>query len=90
METIETKYLQLRPFRSEDAPSVYTLASEYEIAANTLRIPHPYELHMAEEWIAGQAEAAINEKELTWAVTIKPEMKLIGSISLTFVFCSSR
>ncbi len=72
----------MRPFTMKDAPRVQQLASEYEIAANTLRIPHPYELSMAEEWIAGQPKAVQEQRELTWAVTIREKNLLIGSIGL--------
>jgi len=82
LKSIYTTRLQLRPFARTDAPRVQQLASDYEIAFNTLRIPHPYELPMAEEWIAGQAKAIEEQRELTWAVTIEKENLLIGSIGL--------
>lgn len=82
LETIHTTRLLLRPFRMADAPEVRQLASEYEIAANTLRIPHPYELAMAEKWIAGQKEALEEERELVWAVTQKDDHLLVGSVGL--------
>lgn len=85
LKTIQTGRLLLRPFSLADAPVVQQLASEYEIAANTLRIPYPYELKMAEEWIAGQAKAIGEQRELTWAVILKEKDLLIGSIGLILI-----
>ncbi len=82
LKQINTTRLLLRPFTLTDAPDVHQLASEYEIAANTLRIPHPYELSMAEDWIAGQVQAAEEQRELTWAVVQREEKMLLGSIGL--------
>lgn len=65
LKMIKTTRLLLRPFTITDASRVQQLASEYEIAVNTLRIPHPYELPMAENWIAGQEQAAEEQRELT-------------------------
>ena len=50
--TLHTPRLTLRPFEMSDAPAVHRLGSAYEVALNTLLIPHPYLEGMAEEWIA--------------------------------------
>lgn len=52
MYTLRTARLTLRPFTPADAPAVQRLASAYEVALNTLMIPHPYPEGMAEQWIA--------------------------------------
>ena len=52
MHTLRTSRLTLRPFTPADAPAVQRLASAYEVALNTLMIPHPYPEGMAEQWIA--------------------------------------
>lgn len=49
---LETERLILRAPRLEDAKIVATLADDRRIAENTLRIPHPYQLGDAEDWIA--------------------------------------
>ncbi|NVO12900.1 MAG: GNAT family N-acetyltransferase [Rhodoplanes sp.] len=49
---LETGRLILRAPRLEDAKTVATLADDRRIAENTLRIPHPYGLGDAEDWIA--------------------------------------
>ena len=56
MQTLKTPRLTLRPFTIEDAPAVEKLCSAYEIALNTLMIPHPYPPGAAEAWIAKNEE----------------------------------
>lgn len=85
IQILKSDRLVLRPFHLEDAQTVFELASEYEIAANTLRIPHPYELSMAEEWITGQATAEAEGKELVRAITQADSDRLIGSIGLILI-----
>jgi len=85
IKIIKTDRLVLRPFSLDDTQAVFELASEYEIAANTLRIPHPYELSMAEEWIAEQAAAEADGKELVWAITSEEDGLLVGSIGLILI-----
>ncbi len=48
---LATERLLLRPFVMDDAPAVQRLVSAYEIAENTLLIPHPYPEGAAAEWI---------------------------------------
>jgi ribosomal-protein-alanine N-acetyltransferase len=49
---LRTARLTLRPFTNADAPAVERLAGAYEVALNTLLIPHPYPEGAAVEWIA--------------------------------------
>jgi RimJ/RimL family protein N-acetyltransferase len=48
---LETKRLALRAPRLEDAKTIATLANDRRIAENTARIPHPYKLADAEDFI---------------------------------------
>jgi [ribosomal protein S5]-alanine N-acetyltransferase len=50
--TLRTARLTLRPFEMSDAPAVHQLVGAYEVALNTLVIPHPYPDGAAEQWIA--------------------------------------
>jgi RimJ/RimL family protein N-acetyltransferase len=50
---LETKRLALRAPHLEDAKTVAALANDRRIAENTARIPHPYRLADAENFIAG-------------------------------------
>jgi RimJ/RimL family protein N-acetyltransferase len=58
---LETKRLVLRAPRLGDAKTVATLANDRRIAENTARIPHPYKLSDAEDFItrAGKPDEAL-------------------------------
>ena len=49
---LETERLILRAPRPADAPLIATLVNDRRIAENTARIPHPYRLADAEDWIS--------------------------------------
>jgi RimJ/RimL family protein N-acetyltransferase len=49
---LETKRLTLRAPRHEDVKAIAVLANDRRIAENTTRIPHPYRLADAEEFVA--------------------------------------
>jgi RimJ/RimL family protein N-acetyltransferase len=49
---LETERLVLRAPRLEDAKTVAALANDRRIAENTARIPHPYKLADAKDWIS--------------------------------------
>jgi RimJ/RimL family protein N-acetyltransferase len=55
---LETKRLTLRAPRLEDAKTIAALANDRRIAENTARIPHPYKLSDAENFIG-----AVNKGE---------------------------
>jgi RimJ/RimL family protein N-acetyltransferase len=48
---LETERLRLRAPRLEDAKAIAMLVNDRRIAENTFRIPHPYSLADAKEWI---------------------------------------
>jgi RimJ/RimL family protein N-acetyltransferase len=50
--TLETERLVLRAPRDSDAKAIALLVNDRRIAENTLRIPHPYGLADAQEFIA--------------------------------------
>lgn len=80
--TLHTERLMLRPFTLEDAPAVVVLANDPDIAANTLSFPYPYELPMAEEWIAGQPERWEKGELANFAIVLREGNALAGSIGL--------
>ncbi len=49
---LATERLVLRPPHRDDAPAIASLANDKRIAVNTARIPHPYGLNHAEQFIA--------------------------------------
>jgi len=83
LPTIETDRLLLRPFTLADAPDVQRLASERDIASTTLNIPHPYEDGMAEQWIEAHEERYEKGELANFAVVLRSDDSLIGSIGLS-------
>ncbi len=51
-ERLETARLLLRPLRPDDAGVLLRELNDFAIARNTARIPHPYHLSDAEEFVA--------------------------------------
>jgi RimJ/RimL family protein N-acetyltransferase len=77
-----TDRLILREFSLEDAPNVQRLVGEWEVAYSLLIVPHPYEEGMAQEWIATHHPAYEAGERVSWAVTLREEGALVGSITL--------
>ena len=59
---LETARLVLRAPRLGDAKAVTALANDRHIAENTARIPHPYRLADAKDWIGGANTSADEEQ----------------------------
>ena len=78
MPTLETERLILRPFRREDAGAVATLAGNWEVARMLSRVPHPYPLEMAEEWIASHGR--LRETGAEYVFCIEHDGAVAGSI----------
>jgi RimJ/RimL family protein N-acetyltransferase len=76
---LETKRLALRAGRLEDAKAVAAIANDRRIAENTARIPHPYKLADAEQFIAGANKGA----EAAYLITLRNET-IIGACGLMF------
>jgi len=74
---LTTDRLILRPFEDADAAAVQELAGAREIAAMIPNIPHPYPDGAAEAWIA-----TVKERLKRYAITLKEDARLIGSITL--------
>ncbi len=75
---LETKRLTLRAPRLEDAKTVALLANDKRIAENTARIPHPYTLADANDFIAG---ANIAGGEVVFLITLQDD--IIGACGIT-------
>ena len=72
--TLRTDRLLLRPFTPEDIPELLPLIGAREVAATTRRIPHPYTLADAEEFIkTGQQSDEIN-----LAIVLQADSRLLG------------
>lgn len=79
---LTTERLLLRAFRPSDVDAVLALASDVEIARNTLNIPHPYQRSHAEAWIAAQPDQLRNREAVTYAVTDRAGGELFGAVGL--------
>ncbi len=80
---IHTDRLILRPFTLADAPGVQRLAGDRDIAWATPSIPHPYEDGMAEQWISTHQERYERGELVNFAITLRSDKSLIGSIGLS-------
>jgi len=75
---LETERLILRAPRLEDAKAVAKLANDRRIAENTARIPHPYRLSDAEDFIAATNKG---DGEIALMITLA-DGTLIGACGL--------
>lgn len=80
---IRTSRLLLRQFETGDAKDVQRLAGDRAVADTTLNIPHPYEDGMAESWILAHQRDYEAGKLVNFAVLLREEKALIGSIGLS-------
>jgi [ribosomal protein S5]-alanine N-acetyltransferase len=80
--TTPSQRLVLRPFVPDDAPAVQDLLSDAQIAAGTLRIPHPYPAGAAAAWIATLAPKWAEGRFAAWALTDAASDVVRGAISL--------
>ena len=79
---LQTDRLVLRPFRNEDQQALLLLISEKEVAATTLRIPHPCTLADVQDWLATHRQEYEMEKTIRWAICLRHPDTLVGGISL--------
>lgn len=77
-----TDRLLLRPFALTDAADVQKLAGAREIADTTLRIPHPYEDGMAEQWISCHEEQFEAGTKVVFAIELAATDGLAGAVGL--------
>jgi ribosomal-protein-alanine N-acetyltransferase len=75
---IETSRLQLRTWGEADIPELVPLIGAREVAATTLRIPHPYEEKHAREFLASIAK----ENELRLSIRQRSDGRLFGGVGL--------
>lgn len=76
---LTTERLILRPLTADDGPAIERYASAYEVALNTLSIPHPYPPGAAAAWIATHASTPnIN----VFAITLRDGGELIGTVGV--------
>lgn len=77
---LETARLTLRQYREGDIAELVPLIGTREVAATTLRIPHPYTAQDAREYIA---KAKVDcDGQVRRAITLRTDGRLIGGIGL--------
>jgi len=79
---LRTPRLVLRSLTVADAPAIHALVSAYEVALNTLSIPHPYPEGAAEAWISTHQDDYDVGREITWGITAREDGRVMGVISL--------
>ena len=80
--TIQAKRLVLRPLHPDDAPALSRLAGRREIADTTISIPHPYSVEQAQQWIADNAQLRAKDRFYVFAMELRREAVLVGTIGL--------
>jgi ribosomal-protein-alanine N-acetyltransferase len=78
--TLQTERLLLRAYVLGDAPELARLAGAREVAATTLRIPHPYSVAQAEAFIAQSQSGA--DEDVGFAIVLRENSALLGGIGL--------
>jgi len=78
--SLQTARLTLRSYTSADIPDLVRLAGAREVAATTLRIPHPYTEQDGRDFI--EAYAGKSEPETRYAITRSADGQLCGGIGL--------
>lgn len=74
---IRSNRLEYRALAAADAARVAELAGNYDVAAMTARVPYPYTLVAADQWIA-----SLDDNELVRAILHEGE--LVGAVGLVY------
>lgn len=77
---IESERLLLRALDLKDADRITELLSDKSIYLMTSRIPYPYTLDCAKEFISMLSE---NDSEIVWGIVLKESQTFVGAIGLT-------
>lgn len=80
---LETSRLLLRASALADVPRLAALAGSYEVAKNTLNIPHPYHESDARRWVQITQENYQQQTAYAFATELKATGEFIGGIGLT-------
>jgi RimJ/RimL family protein N-acetyltransferase len=82
MLCLETARLLLRPYTEADIPALTRLAGVREVAATTLRIPHPYTEQNAREYLAICQAESDNGPVTRFAITLRSTNEFCGGAGL--------
>src|SRR5271167_2199772 len=79
---LQTERLTLRAYEVSDIPALVPLIGAREVAATTLRIPHPYTEEHARDFIVSAREDLANGKCLRLGIILRKSETLCGGIGL--------
>src|SRR5690242_7613856 len=77
--TLITERLVLRKIGDEDAPEIFTLRSDERVMKYIDR-PRAKSIEDARMLISKMDEALVKNEGITWGITLKPGLKVIGTI----------
>jgi RimJ/RimL family protein N-acetyltransferase len=80
--TLETERLSLRSFVASDIPALVPLIGTREVAATTLRIPHPYAESDARNFLTICEEDQASGRGINLAIVLRRENTLCGGVLL--------
>jgi [ribosomal protein S5]-alanine N-acetyltransferase len=81
---IETKRLILNSFQQSDAVHVAKLAGDIKVVEMTASIPYPYEVPMAQSWIATHQKQKEDDHNYIFAIRLKETQELVGCMNIGF------
>jgi [ribosomal protein S5]-alanine N-acetyltransferase len=79
---LQTERLTLRPYEFSDIPALVPLIGAREVAATTLRIPHPYTESYAKEFVADSQKNLSSGTGLRLGIVLRESDTLCGGIGL--------
>jgi ribosomal-protein-alanine N-acetyltransferase len=79
---LQTERLTLRLHSPSDIPALMPLIGAREVAATTLRIPHPYTESDAQDFMAGTQEELLNGSGLRLGIVVRESDTLCGGVGL--------
>jgi [ribosomal protein S5]-alanine N-acetyltransferase len=79
---LQTERLTLRLHAPLDIPALMPLIGAREVAATTLRIPHPYTESDAQDFMAGTQEELLNGSGLRLGIVVRESDTLCGGVGL--------
>ncbi len=75
---LETARLYLRPPRPEDVGAFTELLADESVVRYTARMPHPFRLEHAQEFLDGLAASG----EMVWVITARADETILGVVAL--------
>src|SRR5258708_37492752 len=76
--TLQTERLVLRVHAPSDIPALMPLIGTHEVAATTLRIPHPYAESDAQDFMAGTQAELLDGSGLRLGIVVRERGTLGG------------